>query len=168
MRSFLHLQPQNFPRNNIFKGPESYLDIVDPCGLVSGILHSQSGALLFPYHGVKRRGSDAQCVPAAGCSDAQTPNSTPSIAAYRFLCSSVSSSVFKRNFKGTCSACSCRACPSKQLSVPKTHHISFVFRDRQSAKKKPKKNEDASSAALQVEKNKVKRSKIPFSVSILH
>lgn len=54
-------------------------DMVDPCGLDSGVLHSLSGAVLFPHHGVERRGSDAQCIPAAG-SDTRLSHATPSIS----------------------------------------------------------------------------------------
>lgn len=51
--------------------------MVDPCGLDSR--YSLSGAVLVSHHGVKRRGSDAQCIPAAG-SETRIPDATPSIS----------------------------------------------------------------------------------------
>lgn len=70
---------------------------------------------MLPYHGEKRRGSDAQCIPAAGCSNTPISEPKPSISssllpALPFL---------KGYFKGTFTS-RCRARRSKQIcpSVP--------------------------------------------------
>lgn len=100
--------------------------------LGSGMLHSLSGAVFLPYHGVKRRGSDAQCITAASCSDSLISDPTPSIS-YSLLQGSpfYSSAFLRETLKKRVFNLSCRARTSKQLcySGPKTHHISFVFRD---------------------------------------
>lgn len=87
--------------------------------------------VLLPYHGVKRRGSDAQCIPAAGCStdtrisDPTTPISNSLLRDFFFLLFFffLQAKVLRNFFYYYLFALSAAEFFHPNRCVPKTHHI---------------------------------------------